>query len=500
MKGWLNTDSWEDVNIPRAWILGLCVFLLATGVIFSDAFRDDDFCRFDSAWFSTIAQNIAMTNDWFNPHDYSGWRYDEHPPLTFWLSAISIKLLGRSVFSAILPCLLLAIGTCVIAFCIGTTLKNDIVGFYSGIGLLLTRYVPRLARFVTNDVPLMFFVALAMLFLILAIKRHKSFYLLYGLSAGFAAISKGAPAILIIAIGIITIIIEKKYADLWSPYFIGGIIVFAIPPALWLFFRGGATIAGAYSAFTSYQSFASRAAKGGGQYGDPGSVVNFILKLFEFCWIIMPAVVIGSAVVIYESVAKKTRMSIVLIVWALVFIVSYSMAKWRRGAYLLPIYPSLSVLFGIGLYKIIPRKYTITAIVVGASFLMGSIVSPYLFPHWEPKTIQEIIFKNTYLPGATKAVDEFFKRAGPDAGLAGYDVNDAEFYYFFGDKYKTTFFRNAKELDDALNSNKALLICISKAGFSRLDKDIRDSLRIVYDFSDKLLVTNVNDMPALWEG
>ena len=484
----------------KTCFLGLAVLLIASGVILSDAFRDDDFCRFDSAWFSTIAQDIVKTNNWFNPHDSAGWRYDEHPPLTFWLSAISIKFLGKSVFSAILPYLLLSIGTCLAAFAIGTILKNDVVGFYSGVGLLLTRYVPRLARFVTNDVPLMFFVTLAILFLVLALNRHKSFYLLFGLSAGFAALSKGAPVVLLFVIAVITIIIEKKYADLWNPYFIGGLIFFAIPPCLWLYFRGGATIAGAYSAFTGYQSFAVRAAKGGGQYGDPGSVASFIFKLFEVCWIIMPAAVIGAIVTVRESLTNKTRSGLVLIVWMLVFIVAYSLANWRRGVYLLPMYPSLSVLFGIGLYKIMPKKYTFTAVAVIASFLIGSFVSPYLFPHWEPKKMSDITFKNTHLPKAAKTVNDFFAQAGPGAILAGYDINGAEFYYFFGgDERKTLFFQNIQELKDALDSNNAYLICISKAGFSRLDNDIRNRLRIVYDFSDKLFVTNVTNAPALWE-
>lgn len=499
MNTWLNTDPQEDLDVRRTWILGIAVFLLATGVIFSSAFRDDNFCRFDSAWFSTIAQNIARTNNWFNPTDYTGWIYNEHPPLTFWLSAISIKILGKSVFSAILPCLLLAVGTCVVAFIIGTILKNDIVGFYSGVGVLLTRCVPRVARFITNDVPLMFFVTLSMLFLVLALKRRKSFYLLFGLSAGLAAISKGAPVVLLLFIAVITMIIEKRYGDLWSPYFIGGLIIFAIPPSLWLFFKGGETITGAYNAFACYQGYAMRVATGGYQCGDPGSVVRYICQLCEFCWIIMPAAVIGAIFAIHESLTKKTRSSLMLLVWPSVFIVAYSLAKWRTWRYLLPIYPSLSILFGIGLYKLIPKKYALMTVAIIASFLMGSIVSPLLFPHWDPKSFQEIALRNTHLPGATKAVNDFFAQADPGTSFVGYDVNDAEFYYFFGGDRKTMVFRNINKLKDALNSKNAFLIYISKAGFSRLDKETRDKLKVIYDFSDKLLVTNVTDAPALWD-
>ncbi|MFH1305053.1 MAG: hypothetical protein ABIH74_01460, partial [Candidatus Omnitrophota bacterium] len=52
--------------IKRMWVLLTLTIVIAAGVLGVEAFRDDDFCRFDSPMYTAIAQNINLTGDWVN--------------------------------------------------------------------------------------------------------------------------------------------------------------------------------------------------------------------------------------------------------------------------------------------------------------------------------------------------------------------------------------------------------------------------------------------------
>jgi len=240
----------ETQSRSRFWVLFLLTFLISSSVFFTDSFRDDNFRKVDSAYYATISQNIVRTGDWLNLSRYRGSPFEgDHPPLVFWMTALSLKLLGNSVFAAIFFSLCCAIGTSLLVFLIGTFLKNDLVGFLSAAGLLLTRYVPRMARLNTIEIPLMFFVTLAILALILTYKKHRAFYLLFGFSIGLAILAKGIVGFYPLVICFLALFAWKRFSDLWNPYFLGGILIAVAIPGTWLFLKGNMTLGGGFYGF-----------------------------------------------------------------------------------------------------------------------------------------------------------------------------------------------------------------------------------------------------------
>ena len=479
----------NNILSKEVFILLLSVIIISAGVLFIDSFRDDDFCRYDSPYYSSIAQNILKTGNWASIYAPNGYSFREHPPLTFWITALSLKFLGSSAFSAVFPCLLFTVGTCVVAFFIGMILENEIAGFFSGVGLLLTRYVPRVARHNTIEIPVMFFMSLAVLSLILALKKHKSFYILFGISAAFVVLSKGILGIFPLGIAFFAIVIEGKIKDFWSPSFILGILAFLIIPGLWLFASGDCTIAGGVAALNSYIHFTFGAFKGFGHI-DPGSRLRFITRLIEFCWLIIPGVFLGIFFVVKDYVKEKKKDSLILFVWVLSFIVAYLISSWRRGLYLIPMYPAMAVLFGIGIYRIIPTKHKMVATYLTIAFFVGNIVTPFLFPHQEPKTVQEVLYKDTYLPGAKMALNDINNQLGGEMKLVSYHQNSAEFIFFFSSDYDISVCENAEDFEKLVNSNEPIVFYISKENFSNTNKKFHSKLKIVYAFKNNLLVSN----------
>ncbi|MEK7867008.1 MAG: glycosyltransferase family 39 protein, partial [Planctomycetota bacterium] len=59
--------------------------------------------------YASIAAAMSDSGDWVVPR-YNGSPHLEKPPLTYWLAAASIRLLGKTELAVRLPVLLAAIG------------------------------------------------------------------------------------------------------------------------------------------------------------------------------------------------------------------------------------------------------------------------------------------------------------------------------------------------------------------------------------------------------
>jgi len=483
----------SDINLKRMWILLILAILISSAVLLTDAFRDDNFCHYDSPFYATISQNIVNSGDWLN------LRYSldkpvvaDHPPLVFWANALSLKMFGTSVFSVILFSVLCTIGTCIAVFFIGLVLKNDIAGFFSAMGLLLTRYVPRVARYNTIEIPLMFFVTLAILFLILAFKKHRAFYLLFGLSAGLAILSKGVVGMFPLGICFLAIIFQGKLRDFYNPLLLAGIVVSLAMPILWFFLKGGMSLAGAKEALVQYFSFVSSTFQASGR-GESTTVLRLITQLFEICFIIIPGVVLGVYFTVRESMREKRKDYFSIFLWIVIFVAAFSISSWRRGFYLLPMYPAMAILFGIGLNEVLPVRYRMYTVYLVIAFFAGNISAPFLFPHWEPKSIGEVVYENTYLPKVKKVINAIFAQSPEKIKLVSYhpkSPKEDEFIFFFRSDYNIELCRSSDEFRQLAVSRVPVLFHISKHDFSQVDKTLHNKLKIIYAYSDQLLVTN----------
>gem|GEM_PF-5350071 len=485
-------------NIKRMWVLLTLTIVIAAGVLGVEAFRDDDFCRFDSPMYTAIAQNINLTGDWVNLFSSIDRPFEgDHPPFTFWATALCLKLFGNTVFGAIAFSLFSAVAACVVVFFIGVLLKNDIAGFLGGMGLLLTRYVPRIARHNTIEIPLMLFVSLAVLFIILAHKKHRAFYLPFGVCTAFAILSKGVVGFFPLGICFFAIIAEKRFRDLWNPFFLGGIFFSIAGPAAWLFVKGGMTSAGAITVLQQYIGFVVSVS----HRASDGSRMRLITKLLELCFIIVPGVVLGLYFVIRDSFFREKRKDLlVILIWAALFIAAFLISGKRRGFYLLPMYPAMAVLFGIGLEAVIPRNFRMYTVYLISAFFAGNIAAPFLFPHWEPESIPIVLQRNTYLPAARRAVEAVYAQSPEGMRFVSYMQRDEnEFVFFFGEDHDLDICQSLGEFEELAVSASPVLFYIPKKQFSQMDKKWHKKLKIVYAFDDQLLVTNQLDMAPVFD-
>ena len=97
----------------------------------------------DPVIYAAVAKSVLVRGDWMTLH-LAGQPFFDKPPLVIWLAALSFKLFGVSVWSARLPGVLLAIGSCLVLARLGAALFDERLGLAAGAVLALT---PGFVRF-----------------------------------------------------------------------------------------------------------------------------------------------------------------------------------------------------------------------------------------------------------------------------------------------------------------------------------------------------------------
>lgn len=155
---------------------------------------------FDEAWYGAIARNIVKNNEWLKL-SFNGKPYYDHPPMGFWLMAISYKVIGVNEFSTRFPSALLGVFSSILILEIGRILlKNKLIGFTASLIMLTSVWYVLRVRSGNLDGFLVFFNALTV-FLILKSKQNFKYFPLLGLSAAALLLTKtliGLPVFILI--------------------------------------------------------------------------------------------------------------------------------------------------------------------------------------------------------------------------------------------------------------------------------------------------------------
>jgi 4-amino-4-deoxy-L-arabinose transferase-like glycosyltransferase len=222
--------AWAGMALLVAW----CVGMFGRGYWTPDEPREAD-----------IAWRMSWQADKAVPL-LAGEAFCEKPPLTYWLAAVPIALLGEQAWIARLPNLLYAVIT---ALAVGL-LASRSAGRFSGwvaaatVSTFLLSY--QVAIWLATDAPLLASVSVALLgayigFYATASRERLRGYLLMHAALAVGFLSKSAVAWMVPALAILTLSIwERRWRELlrWELY--AGLLIQAaiILPWVWFVYRG----------------------------------------------------------------------------------------------------------------------------------------------------------------------------------------------------------------------------------------------------------------------
>lgn len=191
----------------------------------------------DEARYSAIPSAMNYSGDYVTPH-LKGTVYLEKPPLCYWATALFFKIFGENEFSARLFSALCAWGCILLVYAIGTFYHDAETGFYAAAVLTTSLFHFILGRMNLLDMPLTFFVSLAVWcgyrYFFGGGEGKTRLYLFY-LFCALAFLTKGLIGIVFpSAIIVLWLLLSKRWRDILNIFSPVGIIIFFAITGPWL--------------------------------------------------------------------------------------------------------------------------------------------------------------------------------------------------------------------------------------------------------------------------
>jgi 4-amino-4-deoxy-L-arabinose transferase-like glycosyltransferase len=431
----------------------------------------------DSCNYGVVAKEILRTHKWLKLYDpvYGGVFY-YHFPLCIWVTAGLFKIVGISSFSAKLFSMFCGIFLVGALFYFGKLLKNQWVGFFAGISLLFTNHIVRLARQCRMDIPVSLFITLAIFSFILAKRRSRLYYLLFGLFTFLAIFTKDVSGLAPLAIVFIYLAIRLKWKEFFHPLFLLGLLIALGPVFIWIWLDGN-TLFSSWLNCNFLHLLKSPGFKVPWYY----YIRAIITKYFYF----LPFTIYGGYLAVKEVVKNKRYEFYLLIIWALFFPVAFSFGRQKIHYFILPMYPAAALLVGMAFDKIFkePVKLKIVAslkyILIAASIIILSF----------PLNIRSKRFIETVR--ITPFLDEVLRKQA-----------EYEFFVYHQDLSAILFYSQelvrAKSIADQGSLEKLLtqdeakprFFYLSEEDFLTLSPQIRENPRIILKYKDKIIMVN----------
>src|SRR5271157_538795 len=193
----------------------------------------------DEGRYSAIPCEMNHSGDYVTPH-LKGTVYLEKPPLCYWATALSFKIFGENEFSSRLFSALCAWGCILLVYRMGAFFHGEKTGFYAAAILTTSLFPFAIGRLDILDMPLAFFVSVAVWFGYRYFSDggygKKNIYLFY-LFCALAFLTKGLIGIVFPSgIVIMWLIFAGRWREILRLFSPAGIIIFLAVAGPWLFF------------------------------------------------------------------------------------------------------------------------------------------------------------------------------------------------------------------------------------------------------------------------
>jgi 4-amino-4-deoxy-L-arabinose transferase-like glycosyltransferase len=170
----------------------------------------------DEGRYAEIPREMLSSGDWVIPH-LNGLPYIEKPPLQYWATAVSYRLLGTSEFTARLYSALTALATIFLAWLTARRLWDPDAGWRAAAVLASMMMFVVLGQLLTLDMSLTFYMTLSLVAFLLAqqAREPRHWMLLAWAAVGLGVLTKGLVAA---TIPVAVLILYSLYARDFGPW------------------------------------------------------------------------------------------------------------------------------------------------------------------------------------------------------------------------------------------------------------------------------------------
>lgn len=367
-------DSRRDIRLDLCFLLGLGLLLMGVGIGLRDPWPADE------PRFALVAQDMVRSGQWLIPM-IGGDTYADKPPLFFWMIAGVYALTGTLRIAFLLPSLLASLGSLALVYDLGRRLWNREVGLAAGLLLLGTVQFVWQGRQAQIDATVCFWIVLGLYGLLrhLLLGPAWRWYCLGCAAAGLGIITKG--------VGFLPLLVLFPYALLrdarWSRrpalllpgqsawrWALGPVCMLAAI-GLWLLPMlveaiNSAPLA-AYRDEILFQQTIDRYANSWTHIRPPW---YFVVNVIPPLWLPVSALLPWAVPAWRESLRLRDFRIALLLVWALLVLLFFSLSSGKRGVYILPALPAVC----LAMAPVLVHKWSrvgIRRVLLGLALLTG---------------------------------------------------------------------------------------------------------------------------------
>jgi 4-amino-4-deoxy-L-arabinose transferase-like glycosyltransferase len=321
------------------------------------------------------AREVLVLNDWVTPHE-NFYPVLDKPMFFYWLVALSYKLFGVSEWSARLPSALAALACLILVYRFADQRWGRWEALWSALILLTCAQFFLLARIVILDMPLTFFLTLALRAFYEAVhadegKRRRLWCLAMYVSLGAATLIKGLIGVVLPGmVFVFYLLLTHRWSILRRIYLIPGALIFLAIVLPW-YLQADARHAG-YLRYFIWDEHFGRFISENFDRAEPWYYFILVGLIGFFPWtLLLPFVV-------REYWKKRLDdKTLFLTLWVGLPFVFFSASNSKLAHYLLPIFPALSILTAAALVTLW-RKTEKISLAFSLIWLAQSLVILYL--------------------------------------------------------------------------------------------------------------------------
>jgi 4-amino-4-deoxy-L-arabinose transferase-like glycosyltransferase len=349
----------------------LFIAFLALVVIFTKM-EGSGLATWDDCFYAQKAKEISETGSWMTMH-YAGDPAFENPPFFMWLIAISYKIWGVNEYAAIFPSAFFGVLCVVLVYFFSARLFESWTAFFSSLVLTTTFYFTKYARHAMIDVTLSFFVTLALFALVMALRRDRRYFLLWGLAVSVSVLLKSVLGFFPLLITVMYLFVTGRWKMLLNKWFLigsGFVLILGCSWYLHQYLTFGKSFVDVHFGWLIMQR---------GFELDPEpwyAHLSYLKDLLTYYWPWVPVFAWG----LYRLTRlafKRDHNALLFICWVLLYLGVMSLTQSRMFWYVMPIFPGAAIICGyvVNGWLTESRKLNIARGVVLVGIVVALIVS-----------------------------------------------------------------------------------------------------------------------------
>jgi 4-amino-4-deoxy-L-arabinose transferase-like glycosyltransferase len=340
------------------WLMSIGVLGLALVLIFYQL-GEGSLHDWDEVIYAQVAKEMLRSHTW-TTLSWNGALFLHKPPLHFWFTALTYKMIGIDEFAARLWPAIFGFGVVVLTFVLGGRLRSWVVGAIAALLLLVVEqwdygywwnFLSQ-SRVGTLDTALTFWIVVALL-LIWEAERRPWLIALIGLPVGMAVMTKAWVGFLGAAIAFVYWLVagRSRSSDVasWAvAASLAGLVI--LPWHLWQYALHGPPFLHEYMGvnFTGrlFQAYE-------GNTGGPWYYLDILRRGFSVWGYLWPLAYLWA---VWKAIARGDRRTRLLLVWITLPLLLFSLAQTKLGWYVSMVYPAIALLLGLALAELLTER------------------------------------------------------------------------------------------------------------------------------------------------